>query len=139
MPIRGADHLHERQLRLGLWCAEAHVDGRAGRGRLELDRVEHPKRSTGTREDRPVGHVVVRSPVEDLLEDGVLAMHAMVGRAGASPAARGSLDGHLGHPRLPGHALSGLRQKSPGDLRRHIGRDADGHEGFLGRHEDAGA
>ena len=55
----------------------------------------------GVVEDRPVGDVVVRPPVEDLLDDGVLAVHAVVGRTGAAPAAGRALDRHLGDPRLP--------------------------------------
>ena len=52
-------------------------------------------------EDRPVGHVVVRAPVEDLLDDGVLAVHAVVGRAEPAPSPGGPLDRDLRHPRLP--------------------------------------
>ena len=113
------------------------MDGRARRGRLELDGVEHAKRSMGRREDRSVGDVVVRPPVENLLDDSVLAVHAMVGRARTSPAARHSFDRNLRHPRLPRHPLPGLRQELPGHLRRHIGWDAHRDERLLRRHEDA--
>jgi hypothetical protein len=36
-------------------------------------------RPAGALEDRPVGDVVVGAPVEDLLDDDVLAVHAVVG------------------------------------------------------------
>ena len=73
------------------------IDG-ARRDRLQLDGVEHLHRSARRVEDRPIGDVVVRAPVEDLLDDGVLAVHAVVGRAGPAPSPGRPLDRDLASP-----------------------------------------
>ena len=57
--------------------------------RLELDGVEQFQRACGRVEDRAVRDVVVRPPVEDLLDDRVLAVHAVVRRAGPASSAAG--------------------------------------------------
>jgi hypothetical protein len=53
------------------------VDYGARRVRLHFDGVEHLHRSSGGSEDRPIRDVVVRTPIEDLLDDGVLSEHAV--------------------------------------------------------------
>ena len=100
--------------------------------------MEHPQRPLRRRQGRPVGDIVVRPPVENLLDDGVLAMHAVVSRAGAPPAA-GGLDSYLGDPGLPRHPLAGLGQELPGDLLRHFGGHRDRDKRILRRYPDAPA
>jgi hypothetical protein len=77
--VSGADFGGDGLLALGLRDPEPEVDPGACRGRLELDRMEKLQRSRGRVQDGPIRDVVVRAPVEDLLDHRVLAVLAMVG------------------------------------------------------------
>gem|GEM_PF-529594 len=100
------------------------MDGGADRRRLQLDGVQHSQRPVRRGEDRPIGDVVVRPPVEDLLDHGVLPVPAVVRRSRSPPATRG-LFPDLRHPRLPRHPLAGRGEELPRDLRWGDGRDRE--------------
>jgi hypothetical protein len=80
-----------------------------------------------------------RAPVEDLLDDRVLAVAAMVGRAEPPPSPRRTLDRDGSDPGLPRHPLAGLGQELPGRLRWHAGRHRDVEDGLLLGHADTPA
>ena len=75
--------------------------------------------------------VVGRPPVEDLLDDGVLAVDAMVRRPDAAATARRRLLDDLGDARLPAEAAGRRSHVFPGDGRRRRQVVLDGRDGGL--------
>src|SRR5829696_4532050 len=91
-------------------------DRPVGRG-LELRRPDKVDRTDRCPDGVSVGEVVVGTPVEDLLDDRVLTMHAVVGGPG-TPAVAGRGHLHPSHAKLPGDPAARRCHELPGDLRR---------------------
>ena len=123
---------------LGVLRCEPLVEERpAGRG-LELRRRDKADRPHRRRDGVPVGEIVVGTPVEDLLDDRALAVHAVIG--GPNPSAVARRDHlHLGHPKLPGDPSARCCHELPGDLRRGRSRRVEPVDRFALVDDDARA
>ena len=75
----------------------------------------------GRRDGVAVGEVVIWTPVEQLLDAGVLAVHAVVGRSHPSAVAH-RVHLHTRHTQLPVDPSTRCGDELPSDLRRGRGR-----------------
>src|SRR5262249_55279112 len=119
--VEEGQHLREDGALLGgLRRSEPPVHDRARGGGFDLERGEHLDRTLRRVHRRAVRQVVVWAPIEDLLDDGFAAVHAMRRRTHAAAAALGIERDHVGHAGLPSTTPAWDRDELPEHLRWRV-------------------